>query len=197
MTLHFEYDFEATKAALLYLAAQRLPNFDKYRALKLLFLADREHLLRFGRTVTGDSYSALPFGPTPDATHKLLDDLESVTVKGNDTDDPQVLELVRSLAVREVPYPEYEPQEAPDLDVLSESDRMVLDQVAAEHGHKTSQELKDLTHDMAAYRRAWRKNPCQRKLPMRFEDFFAETPDRMAFLKEIQEHQFLSEVFPS
>ena len=46
MALSFEFDFDVTKAALLYLAAKNLPNFDKYRAVKLLFLADREHLLR-------------------------------------------------------------------------------------------------------------------------------------------------------
>ena len=73
MALTFKFDFEATKAVLLYLAAKELPNFDKYRASKLLFLADREHLVCFGRTITGDSYNALPYGPTPNRTLELLD----------------------------------------------------------------------------------------------------------------------------
>ena len=35
MGLSFTFDFAATKAALLYLASQDLPQFDKYRASKL------------------------------------------------------------------------------------------------------------------------------------------------------------------
>lgn len=196
MTLNFTFDFGAMKAALLYLASKHLPNFDKYRALKLLFLADREHLLRFGRPITGDSYNALPFGPTPAATHKLLDGLESVTIEGDDTEDPKVLELVKSLCVGEIPYPVYQPREAPDMDALSETDLIVLDHVAAEHGSKEFKQLKDLTHEMAAYKRAWRDDQNRKRFAMKFEDFFVETPDRLDLLADIKEKHLLEEIFP-
>lgn len=196
MTLHFTYDFAATKAALLYLASKGLPQFDKYRALKLLFLADREHLVRFGRPITGDLYNALPYGPTPSATHDLLDDVENVAVEGKGTEDERVLELLRAFSVVDLPYPTYKPLAAPDLDALSETDLNVLDHVAVEHGHKDFTQLKHLTHNFAAYKRVWCDDVPFKRFPMKFEDFFAEVADGEDLLKEIKEKQFLSELFP-
>lgn len=195
MQLQFAFDFEATKAAILYLANKRLPDFDKYKACKLLFLADREHLLRFGRTITGDSYDALPYGPTPSETLNLLDALEGVAIEGKEPQSEMVVDLADNLRVTDMRYPQYAPKASPDMDALSESDVLVLDQVAAEHGTKSFVELRDLTHGMAAYARVWKDNDTRKKFRMYFEDFFAESPDKADFLKEIQERQFLHEVF--
>src|ERR1017187_2529342 len=158
MKLEFVFDFEATKAAILYLAAKQLPDFDKYKTCKLLFLADREHLLRFGRTITGDAYDALPYGPTPCETLNLLDGLEAVAIEGKPPQNDKVDDLVRSLRLTDLRYPQYEPQAAADMESLSESDTLVLDQIAAEYGSKGFAELKALTHGMAAYTRAWQEN---------------------------------------
>jgi len=196
MKLEFVFDFEATKAALLYLASKHLPDFDKYKVCKLLFLADREHLLRFGRTITGDSYHALPYGPTPSETLNLLDGLEAVVIEGNEPANEKVDDLVHSLRLTDVRYPQYEPQADADMDSLSESDIWILDQIAGEHGTKGFAELKALTHGLAAYTRAWQENGVGKKFRMSFEDFFAETPERAGFLKEIAEKQFLTRLFP-
>jgi uncharacterized phage-associated protein len=196
MQLRFVFDFEATKAAILYLASKHLPEYDKYKVCKLLFLADREHLLRFGRTITGDTYHALPFGPAPIETLNLLDGVEFVAIEGKEPQDHRVEELVRSLKLSaEERYPPYEAHAAPDMDALSESDILVLDQVAAEHGNKGFEELKKLTHSMAAYTRAWHGDDVRRNFRMSFEDFFAEVPEKADFLKEIAENQFLAQVF--
>ncbi len=40
--------------------------------LKFIFLADRYHLRKFGRTITGDSYRAMTYGPV--AQHVRKDD---------------------------------------------------------------------------------------------------------------------------
>ncbi len=39
--------------------------------MKLLWLADRLHLIRYGRTVLHDSYNALPHGPISSKTMDL------------------------------------------------------------------------------------------------------------------------------
>jgi hypothetical protein len=107
-----------------------------------------------------------------------------------------VLELVKSLCVGEIPYPVYQPREAPDMDALSETDLIVLDHVAAEHGSKEFKQLKDLTHEMAAYKRAWRDDQNRKRFAMKFEDFFVETPDRLDLLADIKEKHLLEEIFP-
>lgn len=193
--IDFDFDFDKTKAALLYLATHRLPEFDKYKACKLLFLADREHLLRFGRTITGDSYSALPYGPTPDKTLDLLDEFEAVVQEGQDVKTPEAEELVAALRSDGMPYARYDNKVAPDLDALSESDVMILDQVASEHGCKTFQQLYELTHQMSAYKNAWRDDPRRRRFPMCFEDFFAGT-GKDAVLQQLIEDQRLRRAFP-
>ena len=198
MSIEFRFDFAATKAALLHLASKELANFDKYRACKLLFLADRDHLLRFGRTITGDSYNALPYGPTPKRTLDLLGNLERVELEGsNPLDGREVEELVNSLEVTGLDHPTYHAKEEVDFDSLSKSDVIVLDEVAAVHGTKTFKDLKDLTHGMKAYTRVWKDEPSRKRFPMNFEDFFLDAPDRIAMLRQIEGDQALERVFPS
>jgi hypothetical protein len=195
MALSFEFDFEVTKAALVYLASKNLPKFDKYRAVKLLFLADREHLLRFGRPITGDKYNALPFGPTGDRVLDLLGELERVALEGEVPKSVEVAELVTSLAVAEDEYSTYHAKVEPDWDALSKSDIKVLDRVVEEHGTKSFEELKKFTHELKAYQMAWRDNVAQRKFPMVFDDFFAEEPEHSAFLNELRENQAIASAF--
>lgn len=183
------------KAALLYLASKNLPKFDKYRAVKLLFLADREHLLRFGRPITGDTYNALPFGPTGDRVLNLLGALERVVLEGEPAKSREVAELVASVDVAEDEYSTYQAKVGPDRDALSQSDISVLDHVVEEHGYKTFQELKKFTHDMEAYKRVWKDDELQKKFPMVFDDFFAGEPDRAGFLKELAENQAIAKAF--
>lgn len=195
MALTFTFDFEATKAALLYLAS-RLPHFDKYRASKMLFLADREHLLRFGRPITGDSYSALPYGPTPDRVLDLLDGLEKIALEGKAPMSDELADLAKHFDVAADEHSNYQAKSQPNFEALSRSDIKVLDHVVEEHGQKTFNELKTLTHGMKAYTNVWRPNEVRRKYPIAFEDFFAEDPDKAAFLKELEENQQLHRDFP-
>src|SRR4030095_14202545 len=77
MAVSFRFDFAKARAALLYLASQNLPAFDKGKACKLLFLADKLHLVRFSRPITGDRYWALEPGPVPSTLLCLLNQVET------------------------------------------------------------------------------------------------------------------------
>src|SRR5437899_12988053 len=76
MAVAFTFDVEKASAALLYLASRDLPAFDKGKACKLLFLADKLHLVRYGRPITGDHYWALEHGPVPSTVLNLINDVE-------------------------------------------------------------------------------------------------------------------------
>ena len=60
--------------ALAYMAYKE-PNhiMDNIKAYKLLWLADRYHVRRTGRLVTGDAYYAMPKGPVPSDAKNLLE----------------------------------------------------------------------------------------------------------------------------
>src|SRR5712691_108968 len=50
--------------AIVYLASKR-PRIDIFHVCKILFYAERDHLLRFGRPILGDAYYAMRDGPVP------------------------------------------------------------------------------------------------------------------------------------
>ena len=60
----FDFRPEKFASAVAYLV-QLKPGLTKKQLCKLLFLADKQHLLRYGRTITGDRYFALEQGPIP------------------------------------------------------------------------------------------------------------------------------------
>ena len=194
--LKFAFDFEKTKAVLLHLASKNLPEFTKYKAVKLLFLADREHLLRFGRTITGDSYDALPYGPVPAHVLTTLGGMETIlSEEGQPQVTPDAQTLAKSFVLEAGEYPTYRAIEAPDLEQLSESDIIVLDKIAAEFGHNSFRSIYNYTHALKAYTSVWQDGSTRRKFPMRFEDFFLDAPEKMPMLEEITEDQAIREAF--
>ena len=46
---------------------------DKIKLVKLLFLADKCHLIRYGRTISGDDFWAMPLGLVGSVTKDILD----------------------------------------------------------------------------------------------------------------------------
>src|SRR5665213_2095380 len=76
MAIAFEYRPRKAIAAISFLASRKLPELTKGKLDKLLFFADKLHLVRYGRTITGDWYAALQHGPIPSETDNLLDALE-------------------------------------------------------------------------------------------------------------------------
>jgi len=75
-SLSFEFRFDKFVAALTYLASKVRRDFSKLRASKLLYFADRYHLINYGRPIIGDQYAKLPYGPVPSQALSLMNDLE-------------------------------------------------------------------------------------------------------------------------
>src|SRR6187549_461447 len=87
--IEFQLDLDKTREALAYLAWKSPGGLDKYRACKLLFLADKYHLVKYGRTITGDVYYALPLGPAPTRTLNIL----NMALENPDSPPPLVAAL--------------------------------------------------------------------------------------------------------
>jgi uncharacterized phage-associated protein len=66
------FNYKKTVQALNLLAQKSGGRMNKMKAIKLIWLSDRLHLRRHGRTITGDVYFALPHGPVPSATRDVL-----------------------------------------------------------------------------------------------------------------------------
>ncbi len=107
------------------------------KAYKLLWLADRSHLRKNGRTITGDSYFALPKGMVPtDAKHLLDGEATNLDTPKGYLD--QWIEKTGDYS--------YKSLQNPDLNEFSRSDIEVLELVLAIYGNKTGKELSELSH---------------------------------------------------
>ena len=132
---------------------------------KLMYYADKLHLNRFGRPISGDAYIRMKFGPVPsmglnlmrhtayfEDTSELFD--QKITVKG--------LEVT--------------PRQEVDISVFSRSDLDAMDEVMKNFGAISASFLSDLSHGEDA----WNKAEMNRKID--FELLFDKNPDSQHLL---------------
>jgi uncharacterized phage-associated protein len=135
--LRFRFNTVKFVNAVAYLA-RVCPNSTKMTICKQLYFADKKHLIRFGRPITGDRYYKLKDGQIPTrgldmlrgrsmpAANALLE--KYVTVIGNSV-HPKKL----------------------NKSVFSRSDLEILDWVVEKYGRKTAAELRRIAHDEPTY----------------------------------------------
>lgn len=123
--------------ALCYVAnSQPDATIDTMKAYKLLWLADRWHLRNGGRTITGDDYWALPYGPVPSDAKNLVDGKK--TRLSSSVDFYSYLGVVsdHKIKAKTTPY----------MSVFSDSDIYAMDLILKMYGDKTAIELSNLSH---------------------------------------------------
>lgn len=198
MNVQFQFDFEKALAAVLYMAGREekdVPALDVYKLCKLLFLADKYHLVKYARPITGDTYSAMRYGPIPSKTYDLL----KAFARG-DLDNALVKRLSEAIELdHRYQHPRLKAKVAYATEVLSKSDLMALDHIIELFGTKTFAELRALTHEMPAYRKAWDEKPDHKNSEiMAFEDFFEEDSEALQGVRaEMIENAQLERVFPA
>lgn len=118
-------------AQFLQLAGGRMPYI---ALLKLLYLADKEMLLRWGKPVTYDRWVSMRKGPVLSATYDLI--------KAPDTRPTYWNSHIQTVdhEVRLV--------DAPGSDALSQAEDAIIAEVFQEHGSKDRWDLVDLTHEL-------------------------------------------------
>ena len=136
---HITFQFNQTKAieAILYLAT-KIRNPGKYVTCKLLYLADKCSLERYGRFIFGESYSAMLKGAIPSNVYDLLKEAAQSKVEGIKVNGSHVI-----------------PLREPDLDSLSESDIECLEETINKYAQNPDLMRID-THD-AAWQESWDK----------------------------------------
>lgn len=141
MDTPFKYDPQAALNAVLYVASRVAePTFHKVS--KLLYFADRKHLERYGRLIFGDNYVAMKNGPVPSRVYDLLK-----AARFNHF-SVAAFEIEERMSGGR-PVPVIRALQEPNLDELSQSDLLCLDEAIAEYGEKCFAELTSLSHDEA------------------------------------------------
>lgn len=151
--------------------ALRCPDVTKLKVCKLLFYADKEHLLRYGRPIVGDRYYQLPYGPIPT---RGLDILRGKSLPAEEA----LLEKYVSVVDAKI-----FPKRNPDKKVFSKSDLEIMEDICSRYGHLSANQLMRLSHKEPSYIKA---NPSG---SMDYLLFFEGRPDLDAIKHLVEAEQ--------
>jgi len=187
-SLSFRFNLEKAVNALAYFASKGVSDLTTLKAAKLLYLADRRHLLQHGRPITGDQYIAMELGPVPEGTYQLITRL----VAQDEIDDLTKARALKHLKVYRgfwgtLKYPLLQARQPADLAVFSDSEIAVLDETIAEYGKQPARDLVDLSHEHRAYKLADADRSPGSSVAMPYDYFFDEDTD--VRVRELAEEQ--------
>lgn len=114
----------------------------KKKLAKLLYFADFDFFEKNQKSITGDSYKALPMGPFPIS----LDAIAKKMAK-------EKILSIENVGEREgyIPTEVYKCASDPDLSVFTEEEIKMLDRIVKKYGNLNGKQLEDLTHAEAPY----------------------------------------------
>ncbi|HDH00995.1 MAG TPA: DUF4065 domain-containing protein [Nitrospirae bacterium] len=123
----------------IYYVLKKIKKADKIKLVKLIYLADKYHLIRYGRTITNDDYYAMENGPVGTTVKDVLSFNEFMSSKA--------LKYASSL-IEETDKNKFtaRPDAKNDFDMLSDTDMEALDFVIDKFGKMRQWELRDYTH---------------------------------------------------
>lgn len=124
----------------IYYILKKIKKADKIKLVKLIYLSDKYHLIRYGRTITNDDYYAMEHGPV------------GTTVKDVLSLDPFCLSrngykyAARLLKQEDDHNFTANPNVRVSFDMLSETDMEALDFIVEQFGKMGPWKLRDYTH---------------------------------------------------
>jgi hypothetical protein len=141
--MRVRYSANASKALEVILwFAHRRDGIDIYHIVKGAFFADKYHITKWGRPITGDDYIAAPFGPLPQVIYGLLrhNPIEMLALGINGPLPFRVDDAHRVHGERE-----------PNRARLASSDIEALEHGLSEVDGQSFDDLYEKTHDDPAY----------------------------------------------
>ncbi len=128
ISIQFDVSKEKTIEVILYIAA-RVKNPTLHTIFKIMYFADKLHINKYGRFITGDTYIAMEYGPVPSGAYDIT--------KNPPSEDIEIS------GYHVVPLRQAKENE------VSESDLQCLNESIFEHGNKSFGQLTDESHDEA------------------------------------------------
>jgi uncharacterized phage-associated protein len=131
-------DFKVCVQAMHFLLSL-LGETDKLKIIKLMFLSDKCHLINFGRTITDDSFIAMKHGPVGSMSLDVLD-------KNMEFFEIDQIEYCNEYLEQVSQYVYRAKKIKKEYDLLSESDKEIIQEIVNKFGHMNSWDLIQLTH---------------------------------------------------
>ena len=131
---NFPFNERKSLAAVLFVIQQLGGSVGKHKLAKILYFADRKHLVKYMRPIFGDDYIVMPYGPVPSRVY------DGVKGEGDVVSFHEALNVKNNIVFA---------TEQADMDVLSQSDIECLQASVAENGKLSFQELVEKSHQFA------------------------------------------------
>ncbi len=168
---------------LLHLAHTR-PDADKYQAVKFFYLADREHLLRYGRPISFENYYAMSYGPVASTVLDLLNGNLGAAKNAGIQGLPFKTEAGKTKTGYDTTFIR-KPLRPVDYDLFSNTDIQVFDEVVSKYRNATFDELFKATHEHFAWVNAWTTRKEGERAEMYYDEMIDDEKRRAELVEDI------------
>lgn len=172
------FDINKAIAAISYLVEKT--GAQMYSLMKMMYLADKVHLERYGRFIAGDNYVAMKQGPVPSRTYNMIKHVGGVQDCGRG------FESAKNYLSYDSSSFSVGVKATPDYDELSESDVECLDQIADVYNNMGQWAVRDMSHDNA-WKSVWGRIRLSKSIPMGMEVIAAEFDDEEALVEHLRD----------
>jgi uncharacterized phage-associated protein len=184
--IHFQFEEEKLVQALAFLSLCGVKDLTKLKASKLLFFADKIHLNRYGRPITGDSYACMDNGPVPSISLNEMNE----AIAPDESDKPAILKVLEIKRGTQHPVFSLKDKSLFDPESFSRSELDVLKHVADTYGPIPAGKLIELTHKEPAWTKANERRAQGSSVPMPFETLFdVSNRDMLASVRNDQSEE--------
>jgi uncharacterized phage-associated protein len=146
--LTFEFNIEKLVQSIAYFSNFGIRDLTKLKVAKLLYFADKEHLLEYGQPIIGDVYFCLDYGPAPSVSlNEMALAISGSEVSSSAGSDENLFTEVLRVKKFFHRYPRFEVKEAAyKPEIFSQTETSSLRHTANIYGDKSAGELVNLTH---------------------------------------------------
>ncbi len=137
----FKFNIEKAKAAILFIT-QEIGHSDMLKIFKILYFAEQKHLAKYGSLILADRYIAMKNGPVPSNIYDYFKGLRDGNFRF-----PNAEIFYKAFEVYD--YHMIKGLEAPDMDCLSKSDVICIQDSIRENRVLDFNQLSEKSHDSA------------------------------------------------
>lgn len=128
------------KAVILYIIQSFPDGVDYIKLFKILYFAQQDHLVKYGKVIVDESFRAVKHGPVPTYTYKALQIAEGKPLEGDFKD------FLLGIEVRDK---KVYASMSPDMDYISGANKKCLEDAIEKYKDADPYDLSDMSHDSA------------------------------------------------
>ena len=181
-TINQKFNVEKAIQAVLYIASN-LTRKDFHKIFKILYFSDRNHLAKYSRSITGDTYIAMKDGPVPSNIYDIFK-----AMRGDGFFANEVKQFTEFFKV--VNFNFIETLKEADLDYLSKSDIEELNDSLEKYGNLSWDEVREKSHDYA-----WRSTA--QGYPISIDNMLLEKGENSNYIDFVKEQIALNNCSPA